>query len=138
MVAPFRTLITFALKSRPSFFYHSSIRFHMPLQTENWTYAEFHAFVMLYAANTDGHITLEEERLIVPTLSASEYAHIKSIFMACDDAEALDIIFSYKDKYCQTPEAKAQILADMVDIYESSAAFGQIEREVYRLFERLL
>lgn len=110
----------------------------MPLQTENWTYAEFHAFVMLYAANTDGHITMEEERLIVPTLSASEYTHIKSIFMACDDADALDIIFSYKDKYCQTPEEKAQILADMVEIYESSAAFGQIEREVYRLFERML
>ena len=67
----------------------------MPNQTENWTYEEFHAFVMLYAANTDGHITREEEELIVPTLTASEYIRIKSVFMACDDADALDIIFSY-------------------------------------------
>ena len=68
----------------------------MDSQTDNWTYAEFHAFVMLYAANTDGNISVEEENLIIPTLTASEYTRIKSIFMACGDSDALDIIFSYK------------------------------------------
>lgn len=107
-------------------------------QTENWTYPEFHAFVMLYAANTDGHISVEEEQLIVPTLTASEYTRIKSVFMACDDADALDIILSYKDQYCQNKADKDKILADMMEIYQASSAFGQIERGVFHLFERML
>ncbi len=110
----------------------------MPSQTDNWTYAEFHAFVMLYAAYTDGHISLEEENLIIPALTAEEYNHIKSIFMECDDADALDIILSYKDKYCKTQADKDKILADMQEIYTANAHFGRVEQEMHHLFKRLL
>jgi hypothetical protein len=110
----------------------------MPNQTENWTYEEFHAFIMLYAANTDGHITREEEELIVPTLTAAEYTRIKSVFMACDDADALDIIFSYREQYCQTQADKDRILADMVEICEANSGLEQIERGVFHIFERML
>ncbi len=107
-------------------------------QTDNWTYPEFHAFVMLYAANTDGHLAREEEELIIPTLTAAEYTRIKSIFMACDDADALDIIFSYRDQYCKTKAEKDKILADMLEIYQADASFDQIERGVLHIFERML
>lgn len=110
----------------------------MAIQTNNWTYAEFHAFVMLYAANTDGRITIEEENLIVPTLTAAEYTRIKSLFLGCDDAGALDIILSYRDKYCRTKAQKDKILADMLAIYHADAAFDQIERGVHQIFERIL
>ena len=110
----------------------------MPSQTDNWTYAEYHAFVMLYAANTDGRITLDEECLISPTLTAEEYTKIKSIFMACDDADALDIIFSYKDEYCRTQADKEKIIADMQEICQANPDFGQIKHEVLHLFERIL
>jgi len=110
----------------------------MPSQTDNWTYAEFHAFMMLYAANTDGHITLEEEALIAPTLTEAEYAKVKSIFMDCDDADALDILWSYKDQYCKSAEDKEKILADMKEIYKANAAFSQVEQEMHHLFTRLL
>ncbi len=110
----------------------------MPIQTDNWNYAEFHAFVMLYAANIDGHITREEETLIIPTLTAADYAKIKSVFMACHDADALDIIFSYKDQYCKTQADRDKIMADILEIYQTNPAVGQVEREVYHLFERML
>ncbi|HLP96091.1 MAG TPA: hypothetical protein VK168_18745 [Saprospiraceae bacterium] len=108
------------------------------MQTDNWTYPEFHAFVMLYAANTDGHITTEEEALIAPTITSDAYAKIKSVFMACDDSEALDIIFSYRDQYCSTEEDKSRILTDMMAIYQSHDKLGQVEREVYHLFQKCL
>lgn len=110
----------------------------MSSQTENWTYAEFHAFFMLYAANTDGHITLEEERMIAPTLSAEAYAGIKAKFMDCDDAEVLDVIWSYKDQYCATQADKDKILADMEAIFKANSAYGQVEREVHHLIQRML
>jgi len=110
----------------------------MTFQTNNWTYAEFHAFVMLYAANSDGRITLDEENLIAPTLTAEEYKRINSIFMACDDADALDIIFSFKDQYCQTQADKDKILADMQEICDANPNLGPMKHELHHLFERIL
>jgi hypothetical protein len=108
------------------------------MQTDNWTYPEFHAFVMLFAANTDGYITEQEEQLIAPTLTPDAYAKIKSVFMACDDADALDIIFSYRDQYCKTEEDKSRILADMMTVYASHEKLGQVEQEVHHLFKKCL
>ena len=111
----------------------------MPTQTENWTYLEFHAFVMLYAANADGVISPEERNLIMSnTLSAEMYDRIKSVFMANDDAQTLDIILSYRDKYCRTQADKDKILLDMVEIYNANDAFSKIEQGVHQLFKRML
>lgn len=104
----------------------------------NWTYEEFHAFAMLFAANADGNITADEESLIAPSLSPTQYSDIKMQFRQCSDAEALDVILSYKEKFCKTPADKEKILADMRDIYEAHNGFEQIEQGVHRLFERML
>ncbi len=110
----------------------------MTSQNDPWTYPEFHAFVMLYAANADGRITLEEENLIMPTLPPEEYAQVKSVFQSCDDSQALDIILSYRDQYCRSQADKAKILADMLAIYQANAAYDQIERGVHQIFKRML
>ena len=108
------------------------------MQKNEWTYEEFRAFAMLFAANADGHITADEENLIAPTLPADRYEPVKRLFQQCSDAEALDIILSYKDKYCCTPEDKERILADMRQIYETHNGTEQIERGVHHIFERML
>ncbi|MEO6760194.1 MAG: hypothetical protein ABIO24_12125 [Saprospiraceae bacterium] len=110
----------------------------MTSQHDNWSYPEFHAFAMLYAANADGRITLEEEKLIIPTLPPEDYAKVKATFMACDDADALDIILAYRDQYCRSQSDKDKILADMLEIYKANSAFDQIERGVHQLFKRML
>ena len=110
----------------------------MANQTDNWTYAEFHAFTMLYAANADGEITPEERNLILTNLSTGDYTRMKAIFQNCDDAEALDLILSYRDQYCRTQADKDKILADMLAIYHADAVFEQIERGVHQLFKRML
>lgn len=110
----------------------------MANQTENWTYAEFHAFTMLYAANADGKITMEERNLITPTLPEQDFEHIRTVFQSLDDAQALEVILSYREKYCRTPAEKDKILADMLAIYQADASFDQIERGVHQLFKRLM
>ncbi len=106
--------------------------------TQHWTYSEFHAFTMLYAANVDGQISLEEENLIIPILSTKDYERIKAIFQRCHDADALEIIMFYKDKYCKSQADKDRILADMMAIYQSNAAYDQIERGVHQMFQRMI
>lgn len=103
-----------------------------------WSYDEFHAFVMLYAANVDGHITQEETNLITPTLEPEAYKSVYGIFKQLDDSRALDVILSYREKYCATPADRQKILSDMVKIYEANSVFEQIERGVHSMFQRML
>jgi hypothetical protein len=103
----------------------------------NFTYDEFHAFVMLYAANADSHIDPQEEILISESLPPDRYAAVKAHFLACSDMDALDLILAYRDRYCATPEARDRILADMQRIYHAHEAFSQIERGMHHLFERI-
>jgi hypothetical protein len=107
-------------------------------QFENWTYEEYHTFVMLYAANSDGEISDKERDLITQESSAVTYAKIKSLFQACDDNQALDVIFSYSEKYCANQADRDRILADMQSIYQADSDFEQIEKGVHQLFKRML
>ncbi|MFN0174995.1 MAG: hypothetical protein ACKVU0_10140 [Saprospiraceae bacterium] len=109
----------------------------MDSQTDNWTYAEFHAFTMLYAANADGHITEEEEQRIIPNLSAEDFTRIKTVFQGCADNEALNLILLYGKKYCKNQTDKDKVLADMLAIYKADASFDHIERGMHQLFERM-
>jgi hypothetical protein len=104
----------------------------------DWTYAEFYAFTMLYAANADAHVTDEEIAIIRPTVGAEKYAAIEAAFNACSDAEALDHILSYREQYFPTPAAKEQLLADMQQVFDADAQFTTVERSFRQLFQRLI
>jgi hypothetical protein len=108
------------------------------MKNTEWTYEEFHAFVMLFAANADSNITADEEVLIAPTITPDRYLRVKELFRQCSDAKALDVIMSYREKYCATPAEKERILADMRAIFEAHHDFEQIEREMHHMFERRL
>ncbi len=110
----------------------------MPLPTHNFSYEEFHVFVMLYAANADGRITAKEEDLISPGISPESYEMVKRTFYQCDDNEALATILSYQNKYLNSKSDRDKVLADMTRIYEADAGFQQIERGVHKLFSRIL
>lgn len=103
-----------------------------------WSYAEFHAFVMLYAASVDGHITQDEENLIIPTVSPDTYNQLKETFQTCDDADCIDIILAYRDKYCATQADKDKILADMTAIFKANARFDQIEQSILHMMKRMI
>jgi uncharacterized membrane protein YebE (DUF533 family) len=107
------------------------------MENTDWTYEEFRAYAMLFAANTDGQITADEENLIAPTLAPEQYAQVRQRFLQSSDAEALDIILLCKEKYCNTPADKERVLADMRSIFETHHRFTQIDLEVQRIFERL-
>jgi hypothetical protein len=110
----------------------------MKKKTDNhWSYEEFHAFVMLYAANADSQITPEEEDQIIPTLSKEQYENVKKTFKKCADSEALDVILSYRDQYFPNRKDRDEIIADMQRIYKADAVFSQIERGVDTLFRKI-
>ncbi|MDX2280452.1 MAG: hypothetical protein NW218_12765 [Saprospiraceae bacterium] len=105
---------------------------------DNWTYEAFHAFAMLYAANADGEITEQEESLIKEQITPEVYAEIKTIFDNCDDADCLDGMLQYRNRYIATPADKERILKDMSAVFEVNHRYVQIERQLLHLLNRML
>ena len=105
---------------------------------KNWSYAEFHAFTLFYAANADGHTTLEEIALIRPTLTEEQYLAVESAFIKSSDSEALNHILGYRDRYFSTPADRERLLADMQAIFKADRVFSVMERNLERIFQRMI
>lgn len=104
----------------------------------NWSYAEFHAFVMFYAANADNHITVEETALIRPTLTAEQYAAVETAFKQNTDSTVLNHILSYRDRYFATATDRERLLSDMQAVFNADAHFSVMERNVQRIFQKII
>jgi hypothetical protein len=103
-----------------------------------WSYPEFHAFVMLYAANADSHITDDEIALIRPTLLADQYQAVFEAFSQCSDMEALEHILTYRDRYFPSEAGRNQLLSDMETIFKADSNYSVIEKGFQRIFGRLI
>jgi uncharacterized tellurite resistance protein B-like protein len=104
----------------------------------NWSYAEFHAFVMFYAANADGRITSEETALIRAHLTEEQFTAIETAFKSNTDSTVLNHILTYRDRYFSTNTDREKLLADMQAVFNADANFSIMERNVQRIFQRII
>ena len=105
---------------------------------KNWTYNEFLAFCMLYAASADMTISEEEEALIKEKLNEKQYQSIKAIFDKSSDAAIIDIILSYHDQYFNTEEQRERLLSEMRKVLDADHQYSIMERNLMKLFKHLI
>ncbi len=106
--------------------------------SNNWSYAEFNAFVLFYAANADSRITSEETVLIRAHLTEAQFLDIEAAFKSHSDSEILNHILSYRDRYFSTKAEREQLLADMQAVFNADANFSIMERNMQRIFQRMI
>jgi hypothetical protein len=106
--------------------------------SDNWSYQEFNAFVLFYAANADSHITAEEIALIRADLNEKQYFDIEWAFKHNADSEILNHILSYKDRYFSTETECKKLLDNMQAIFNADANFSIMERNMQRIFSRII
>ena len=104
----------------------------------NWSYAEFHAFVMFYAANADGRVTSDETALIRAHMTEEQFKDIETAFKSNTDSTVLNHILTYRDRYFSTNADREKLLADMQAVFNADANFSIIERNVQRIFQRII
>jgi uncharacterized tellurite resistance protein B-like protein len=104
----------------------------------DWTYPEFHAFVLFYAANADSRITPEETALIRANLTEEQFLSIESAFKSHADTAVLNHILTYRDRYFSTPAERERLLADMQAVFYADSNFSIMERNVQRIFQRMI
>ncbi|MDZ7880070.1 MAG: hypothetical protein U5L45_20500 [Saprospiraceae bacterium] len=103
-----------------------------------WSYAEFHAFVLFYAANADSRITSDEIALIRTNLTEVQYLDIESAFKSHSDATVLNHILTYKDRYFATQTDRERLLADMQAVFNADNNFSTMERNMQRIFQIMI
>ena len=104
----------------------------------DWTYEEFSAFAMLYAATIDAAIDPEEEALIRKRLDERSYQRIKAIFEECADSECINTILGYQKKFMQDEAGRERLLNDFKEVFEADHRYTAMEQEMMHLFKRML
>lgn len=103
-----------------------------------WTYEQFLAFVWMYTAETNYHLTELEIDFIKQNTGIEDIAPIQSLLDSVSDSEAIDLIAAYKTAHLSNPEAEAKARKDVEALLGSKGEHPQIERAALHILERIL
>ncbi len=110
------------------------------MQTENtsWSYNEFLAFLMVYAAQMNLVLSEEELDFIKNKTGISNIDSIKARVESISDIEALDIIEVYRNQYLDTKEKQEKVRQDLEGLLKADTGHSQLEKVVIHLLERVV
>ena len=104
----------------------------------NWTYREFLAFVLLYAAGMNLELTAGELQFIKDKTGIADIGKIKNKLEVLSDSECIQTIESYKKIYLQTPESELKARRDLEALLNAPGAHSQFEKAAVHILEKLI
>jgi len=107
-------------------------------QHPKWNYNEFLAFILLYASAADMQFSEAERDLILQKIDSEHLACVQSEFDKNNDFERINIISSYRQKFYNSPEKKAELLVRIEEIFEVDGAYEQTEHNLFMMLRKLL
>jgi hypothetical protein len=105
---------------------------------DSWTYADFQAFLLLYAAASDLNIKEVELESLIQKTGYSAYKAVLPVFQAQSDYERLQTILYFKPRYFAGPGEAERVLSDIRAIYELDSHVDQTEQGIYLLLRKIL
>lgn len=108
------------------------------MNTHDWTYDEFVAFLLIYAAHADIEYTEQEQAFIEAKVSASSYEKVYTAFNNMTDIKVLQTLESYKEKYHNTPEQKERLLGHMQELFDADGDYSSMEKTLKLFLDHLL
>ncbi len=110
----------------------------MNMDQTDWTYNEFLAFVMVYGAGMNDTLTNEELDFIKARTGITDIEKIKIKVESISDAEAMEVIDSYKKMHLPTQESKNKAKRDIEELLKTPGTHSQLEKVVVHLMEKLI
>jgi uncharacterized tellurite resistance protein B-like protein len=104
----------------------------------DWTYTEFLAFLLLHAANDDLEVGKKEMKLIESICGAEAIETVSEVMEELNDAQQLDLLLSYQERYFANEESKKQIYADMKEVYMADHNFSIMEQNSFRMLKKII
>ncbi|HOE04350.1 MAG TPA: hypothetical protein PLZ52_03970 [Bacteroidales bacterium] len=103
-----------------------------------WTYEEFLAYVLFYAANADLEIKPEEREYIIEKVDTKIYSSIKKEFGKDNDYWQLEKIRSYCSANLKTAECREKLYADIEALLASDGKYSSIEKNFFNALKKVL
>lgn len=110
----------------------------MKPDNSKWTYNEFLAFLMIYAAELNVELAEEELQFIKSRTAIQDVASIKSTVDSLSDAEAIEVIEDYRRIYLDTPEKEEKVRQDLEDLLKTQNKHTQLENVLVHILERII
>jgi hypothetical protein len=110
----------------------------MKVDNSKWTYNEFLAFLMVYAAELNMQLSKEELEFIQSRTGIDDIAKIKNLVDGISDVEAIDIIEDYRKLYLDTPEKEEKVRQDLEDLLKTQHKHTQLENVLVHILERII
>lgn len=103
----------------------------MAQNISEWTYQEFQAFLLLYAAHSDLKISEEEKSLISSRVDKEKDKDVYKEFGRQNDFERLQTIMSFREKYFNTEADQDKLLNDLQELFMADNKFQATEQAAF-------
>ncbi len=110
----------------------------MSTQKETWSYKDFLAYLMLYAANVDLEVTEQEKEMLFSKVNVEEYEHIHKLFEKENDYSRLQTIQSFRGKYYDNETTQDKLISDLKDMFLADNTYTSMEKALFMGLRRIL
>lgn len=107
-------------------------------QHPKWNYNEFLAFLLRYASDADMEFSTAEKELILTKIDTEHLKCVQEEFDKNNDFERINIISSYRERFYNDPEKKAELLVRIEEIFEVDGEYSQTEHNLFMMLRKLL
>ncbi len=108
------------------------------MDTTDWTYDDFIAYLLVFASMEDYEVTKEEEEYLISRLGEENYRKMQSLIDRSTVAEQMDTVSSLSKRYCTDRESCRKVLDDVKDLFMSNNEFSALEQTILIGLEKLI
>ena len=102
-----------------------------------WSYNEFKAYILIFAAESNQVITEEEKDLIEVQFDALLIKTVQKEINRDNDFQRIQKIMAYIEQNNLTKTDLDALLKEIHDVFQSDGKFDSIERGVFQFLEKL-
>ncbi|MDO1446113.1 hypothetical protein Q0590_07615 [Rhodocytophaga aerolata] len=104
----------------------------------HWTYQNFQAFLLLYAASSDLAIKPEEVDQLLEKTGYTAYKEVLPVFQQQSDYERLQTILYFKPTYFANEAEVDRLIKEIQEMYQQDHHFSHAEQGILLLLKKIL
>ena len=105
---------------------------------ENWTYQDFLAYVLIYAAASDFNISQEEKEYIQKRVEKDEFDKILKCFSKHSEFERIEVVKTLGKKFSNDIGSKSEIRKELVKLFYADDDYSILEKNFFLMLKKIM
>lgn len=108
------------------------------IKRSDWSFEDYFAFFLVYAAEADLVVRPDERNLIVQKVGEERFKQFLSYYIELKDVDRINLVYEFKDRYCKTEEDSEKALASFKEVLTEDKEMSAQEQEIYLTVRKIL